>query len=69
MLDKNQTLKLASVIFGIVALLHLLRSLLGWSLIIESYNVPLYFSYIAVIVTGYLSWQMYDLSKKQVILS
>ena len=64
MLDKNQTLKLAAIIFGFVALVHLLRSIFSWSLVVENFNVPLYFSYIAVIILGYLSWQMYNLSKK-----
>jgi len=64
MLDKKQFLTLAAVIFGIVALLHLLRSIFSWSLVVENFSVPLYFSYIAVIILGYLSWQMYNLSKK-----
>ena len=64
MIDKNQSLILASIIFGFVALVHLLRSIFSWSLVVENFSVPLYFSYIAVIVAGYLSWQMYNLSKK-----
>ena len=64
MLDKNQTLKLAAIIFGIVALVHLLRSIFSWQLIIGNFNVPLYFSYVVVIVAGYLSWNLYNASKK-----
>ena len=64
MLDKKQFLTLAAVIFGIVALLHLLRSIFSWSLVVENFSVPLYFSYVVVIILSYLSWQMYNLSKK-----
>jgi len=45
MLDKNQSLKLASIVFRIVALIHLLRSIFSWSLVVENFSVPLYFSY------------------------
>ena len=65
MLDKNQILKLAAIIFGIVALFHLLRSIFSWELLLDQEMViPLYFSYIAFIVTGYLSCHMYNASKK-----
>ena len=63
-MDKNQSLMLAAVVFGVIALLHLARAILGWEAVIGSFNVPLYFSYIAVIVFGYLSWHMYNASKK-----
>jgi len=44
-MDKNKSLLLASIILGIVALLHLIRSVFGWSLVISNFDVPLYFSY------------------------
>jgi len=62
-MNKNQSLKLASVIFGIVALLHLIRAILRWSVVIGNFNVPVYFSYIAAVVIGFLSWWMYKVSK------
>ena len=63
-MDKNQSLMLASVIFGIVALLHLLRAIFGWPVSVAGLNVPVWLSYIAVVVAGYLSWNMYSVSKK-----
>jgi|TARA_Y100000031_G_C8204325_1_gene377857 hypothetical protein len=63
-MDKNQSLLLASVVFGVVALSHLVRSIFGWEFTISNFNVPLYFSYIAVVVVGYLSWHMYSANKK-----
>ena len=62
-MDKNKSLLIAAVVFGLVGFLHLLRSLLGWQLILGNFNIPLYVSYIAVIVAGYLSWNMYNASK------
>ena len=63
-MDKNQSLLVASAAFGIVALLHLLRSILNWPASIANWNVPVWLSYIAVVVAGYLSWHMYSASKK-----
>ena len=47
---------IASVIFGVVALLQLLRVLLGWSLVVGGWTVPMWFSWVAVIVAGGLSY-------------
>ena len=63
-MDKNQSLTLASIIFGVIALLHLLRSIFSWPASIAGFNVPVWLSYIAVIVAGYLAWHMYDAGKK-----
>ena len=63
-MDKNQSLMLASVIFGIVALLHLLRSIFQWRVSIGLFTVPMYWSYIGIIIAGYLAWHMYSAGKK-----
>ena len=62
-MDKNKSLLIAAIIFGVVAILHLLRAIFGWEAAIGGFNVPLYFSYIAVVVAGYLSWAMYKASR------
>ena len=62
-MDKNKALTLAAVIFGLIALLHLLRSIFSWSARIANFDVPLWLSYIAVVVAGYLAWLMYSSSK------
>mgnify|MGYP001587361355 FL=1 len=63
-MDKNQSLMLAAAVFGIIALLHLLRSIFSWPARIANFDVPLWLSYIAVVVAGYLAWLMYNASKK-----
>lgn len=62
-MDKNQSLILSAVIFGIIAILHLLRVIFGWQASIAGINVPLYISYIAIVIAGYLTWHMYKVSK------
>ena len=62
-MDKNQSLMIAAVIFGLIALLHLLRAIFSWPASIGTFNVPAWLSYIAVVVAGYLAWHMYSASK------
>jgi len=63
-MDKNQSLLLASAAFGIMALLHFLRSIFNWPASIGNLNVPVWLSYIAVVVLGYLAWHMYSAGRK-----
>ena len=62
-MDKNQSLLLASAVFGLMALLQLLRSIFSWPASIGRFNVPIWLSYIAVVVLGYLAWHMYGAGK------
>lgn len=45
------------IVFLIIALLHLVRGVIGWPASIAGWNVPIWLSWIAVIVTGYLAYQ------------
>ena len=62
-MDKNQSLMLASVIFGVIALVHLVRAVLGLEAVIAGFKVPVWLSYVFVVVAGYLSWHMYNAGK------
>jgi uncharacterized membrane protein len=46
----------AAIIFALVALLHLLRLVLGWSIVIEGWAVPMWLSWIGLLVAGALSY-------------
>ncbi|MSQ50236.1 MAG: hypothetical protein EXR30_07575 [Betaproteobacteria bacterium] len=48
-------LKISGVVFGVIALLHLVRLLLGWPAQIASWVVPLWLSWLAFFATGVLS--------------
>jgi hypothetical protein len=41
---------MASVIFGVVALFHLLRIFLGWPAVIGGWTVPMWLSWIGLVV-------------------
>ena len=46
---------IASVIFGLVALFHV-RIFLGWPAVIGGWTVPMWFSWIGLVVAGGLSY-------------
>ena len=46
---------LAAAVFAVVAVLQLLRILTGWSVSVNGYAIPIFGSWIAVIVAGGLS--------------
>jgi hypothetical protein len=46
----------AGIIFALVALLHLLRIYAGWPIVIRNWAVPLWFSWVGLLVAGALSY-------------
>jgi hypothetical protein len=49
---------------GLWALAHVLRILLDWSIVIQGLSVPMWASWIAVIVMGYLAYEGFRLARK-----
>ena len=47
---------IAAAIFGLVALMHLLRLVMGWSIVIEAWTVPMWLSWVGLVVAGALSY-------------
>lgn len=64
-MNKNQSLILSAIIFGIITILHLLRVIFGWLAEIAGITIPIYISYIAIVVSGYLTWHMYNTTKSK----
>lgn len=58
-------LKLVGVIFLIIALVHLLRLAFGWTLIVGEANIPLWLSWLGVIIPGYLSYCSFHFSMRK----
>jgi len=53
----------AGVIFTIVTVLHLLRLLLGWEAVIGGWDVPVWFSWLALALSGFLSYTAFSLTR------
>ncbi|HUY69805.1 MAG TPA: hypothetical protein VMU70_02225 [Candidatus Tyrphobacter sp.] len=54
----------SATIFLFVSLAHLLRIVYDWSLQIGGLTIPMWVSWIAFVVAGYLSWSGYRLLAK-----
>ncbi len=63
-MSKNFALKVAGIIFGIVALAHLLRVLFHFDIIISGYSIPMNLSIVALIVAFILCIWMLMASRK-----
>jgi hypothetical protein len=47
---------LAAAIFGVVAVLHLVRILIGWSIVVDGWTIPMWVSWVGLIIAGALSY-------------
>jgi hypothetical protein len=56
-------LKVAGLVFGLIAVLQLIRLLAGWEIIINHHEIPLAFSGVAFVVLGGLSLWLFRLSR------
>lgn len=54
----------SSVIFLLVALLHVLRLIQQWDIVIGTWHMPIWTSIMAAIVTGFLSFQGFRLFRQ-----
>ena len=54
----------AGVIFGLIALGHVLRIIFGWSLVVQGFSVPMWASGLAVVILGYLAYEGFRLARK-----
>jgi hypothetical protein len=47
----------AGLVFLIVAIAHLCRVLLGWTVLVNGWTVPIWMSVVAVVVAGFLAFE------------
>lgn len=59
LLDHHQVELLSAVIFTLAFVAHLARSLMQWGLQLGPYEVPIYVSYVVVVVVGFLTYDFW----------
>ena len=59
-----KTTLIAAILLEAIALLHLLRLLFGWSLIVGTTAIPMWPSILVVLVFGWLAIQLLRIRKK-----
>lgn len=55
----------AAVIFAAVAVIHGLRLIYGWEGLLGGWQVPIWLSWVAVVVAAWLAFQGFKLSGKR----
>jgi hypothetical protein len=61
-MSRKAYLLVAASIFSLVCLLHLARIVFGWPLVIGSWSVPMWLSWVGLIVTGALAYFGFSLA-------
>ncbi|TSC77637.1 MAG: hypothetical protein G01um101424_260 [Parcubacteria group bacterium Gr01-1014_24] len=63
-MTKDNFVFVVSVIFLIIGVIHVLRVFEGWQVQIGNLVIPIWASWVAVIIAFYLSFQSFRLAKK-----
>ncbi len=61
-MSRRAYLLVTAVIFSLIALLHLVRIIFGWSVMLASWSMPMWLSWVALIVTGALAYFGFSLA-------
>lgn len=62
---KQKTFSLvAGLIFLVMAILHILRLTIGWHVVIADWIIPMWVSWIALPIAGFLSYEGFRLSRR-----
>ena len=56
--------KTTGLIFLVIAVLHLFRVVYGWEAVINGYTLPMWISWVAILVAGFLAFRGYKMSKQ-----
>ena len=62
-MSQRSFLLVAAIVFTLVFLLHVLRLVYGWSAMIGGWTVPIWVSWIGVVVSGLLALEGFRLRK------
>lgn len=52
-------MQVSTAIFALVALLHAARVLLGWDMIVATWEVPVWASWLGIVAAGFLAYTGY----------
>jgi hypothetical protein len=63
-MSQHVFLLIAEVVFGLMALAHVLRIVFSVSLVVNDIPIPMWASGLAVVVMGYLAYEGFRLARK-----
>ena len=62
-MNQKTFIGVTGMVFGIIALLHGLRLVFGWSAVVGAWQIPLWISWLALALSGYLAYTALTLRK------
>jgi len=62
LLKDKQAFGLAAVIFTYIAVVHLIRIIEGWGANIDGFSIPMWVSWAALVLGGYLAYHFMSLT-------
>lgn len=63
-MNKNTFFTTTVILFAVVSSAHLFRVIFGWEVSIGGWQIPLWLSWIAFLLAGFLSWTAFRMRKK-----
>jgi hypothetical protein len=55
---------IAAIIFGVMALAHVLRLFMDFQLVVGTHELPMWASIVAIVITGLLSWGLFKEARR-----
>ena len=62
-MDQKTFTGVAGVVFLLIAVLHALRIFYGWPAVIGTFAVPMWLSWAALVISGYLAYDAWQLKR------
>ncbi|HEY4496930.1 MAG TPA: hypothetical protein VI432_02170 [Candidatus Paceibacterota bacterium] len=63
-MTSKQYLQISGSLFLIIGSVHFLRIIYGWEASVAGWSVPMWISWLALLLAGYLSFNAFSLSKR-----
>jgi len=62
-MNQKNFLYLVSGIFGLIFILHILRLFLEWEVVFNGWLAPMWLSWVALIISGFLTYKAFVMAK------
>ncbi len=64
-MNQKYYLLATAIIFSVIAVLHLVRLVLDWNAVIEGWSVPMWLSWVAIVVSVVFAYYGFTFSKRR----
>ena len=64
-MNQKYYLLATAIIFSVIAVLHLVRLVLDWNVVIEGWSVPMWLSWVAIVVSVVFAYYGFTFSKRR----